>query len=79
MSTLRMDFMTLLLSFRHTAFELLEGSEDAPRDLDAARVQRELLAVLEDKTRGNLTAEESRMMEAVLRELDEALQAATQL
>lgn len=43
--------------------------EQRPPDLDAAAQLIELVALLEEKTRGNLTAEERRLLDQVLYEL----------
>jgi hypothetical protein len=44
-------------------------NEKRPADLDAAAQLIELLAMLEEKTRGNLTAEERQLLDQVLYEL----------
>ena len=44
-------------------------NETRPPDLDAAAQLIELLAMLEEKTRGNLTAEERQLLDQVLFEL----------
>jgi hypothetical protein len=44
-------------------------NEPRPVDLDAAHQLIEILAMLEEKTRGNLTAEERQLLEALLYEL----------
>lgn len=79
MDQLHMDFMTLILSFRATAFALLKGDQDQPADLDAARVQRALLDVIRVKTKGNLSDDEARLLTVALQEIDDALARATQL
>ena len=43
--------------------------EKRPAELDAAHQIIDLLAMLQDKTRGNLTAEERQLLEQVLYEL----------
>jgi hypothetical protein len=45
------------------------GTEPPPPDLDAAGQMIEILGLLEEKTRGNLTPEESTLLEQVLYEL----------
>lgn len=45
------------------------NSEMRPPNLDAASQVIELLAMLEEKTRGNLTAEERQLLDQVLFEL----------
>lgn len=44
-------------------------NETRPADLDAAAQLIEIIAMLEEKTRGNLTAEERQLMDQVLFEL----------
>jgi hypothetical protein len=44
-------------------------NERRPADLDAAGQLIDILAMLEEKTRGNLTAEERQLLEALLYEL----------
>lgn len=44
-------------------------NETRPADLDAAAQLIEIIAMLEEKTRGNLTAEERQLIEQVLFEL----------
>src|SRR5262245_18175079 len=46
-----------------------ETHEKRPPDLDAATQLIDLLAMLEEKTRGNLTAEERQLLETVIFEL----------
>lgn len=71
----RVDFATLVQSFFVTALYHLglaadptTGQASAP-DLPAARQNIEILELLEEKTRGNLDAEEARLLESVLYEL----------
>ncbi len=45
------------------------SNEQRPPNLDAASQVIELLAMLEEKTRGNLTAEERQLLDQVLYEL----------
>jgi hypothetical protein len=45
------------------------SNQRRPPDLDAAAQLIELLAMLEEKTRGNLTAEERQMLDEVIFEL----------
>ena len=42
------------------------GKETAEPDLEAARAMIDLLSMLQEKTRGNLDAEESRLLENLL-------------
>jgi hypothetical protein len=71
----RVDFATLVQSFFVTALHHMglvadpeTGQPSAP-NLAAARQDIEILELLEEKTRGNLDAEESRMLAGVLYEL----------
>lgn len=71
----QVDFATLVHSFFVTALYHLglaadpeAGAPPAP-NLPAARQDIEILELLQAKTRGNLDAEEGRMLEAVLYEL----------
>jgi hypothetical protein len=71
----RVDFATLVQSFLVTALYHLglaadpeTGTPSTP-NLAAARQDIEILELLEEKTRGNLDADESRMLEGVLYEL----------
>ena len=44
-------------------------SNEIVRDLDAARLSIDLLGMLEEKTKGNLSKEEEQLLEGVLYEL----------
>jgi hypothetical protein len=62
------DLSTFIVSLRASA--MLHLSSDAKdRDLPMARQEIDLLGVLEDKTRGNLTGEEERLLSQVLFDL----------
>lgn len=67
------DFTTLVLSLQQSAFLLMGLKEDegldVEVDLDGARVQIDLLAMLQEKTSGNLSDEEERLLRTVLYEL----------
>jgi len=69
-----MDFATFILSLSHSALVHL-GDAPAPdgvavaRDLGMARQTIDLLGLLEQKTRGNLTGEEECLLEQVLYDL----------
>jgi hypothetical protein len=70
----QMDFETLVLSLSTTAMYqlgLVEGPGQAPipADLQAARQTLDMLAVIEEKTRGNLSAREQQLLEQALYEL----------
>ena len=69
----RLDFSTFVLSIIGTAYVHLgdapnpEGQPE--RDLALARQDIDLLAMLEEKTRGNLTGEEERLLNQALYDL----------
>jgi hypothetical protein len=69
------NFASFVLSLAATAAvhcgdRLEPGAEDpGPPDLAAAGQMIDLLALLEEKTRGNLTADEKQLVETVLYEL----------
>jgi hypothetical protein len=68
------DFVTLVLSLSHSVLVYLgdapnpSGASDPP-DLQLARQNLDLLALLSDKTKGNLTGEEERVLEQTLYDL----------
>jgi hypothetical protein len=70
----RIDFATFVLSLSHGALVHLgdapdpSGVKSAP-DLELARQSIDLLSLMEEKTRGNLTGEEERMLANVLSDL----------
>jgi hypothetical protein len=71
---LSVDFTTFVLSLHESALTNLgvKGAEDgdpAAPDLESAQVEIDLLAMLADKTRGNLTDDEDRLLRTVLYEL----------
>ena len=66
------SFETLVLSFGMQAqFELGFGgqADQEPPNLDVARHSIDMLSVLQEKTKGNLSMEESRLLENTLTEL----------
>jgi hypothetical protein len=67
------DFTTLVLSLQQSAFLLMglkeEEGMNVEVDLDGARVQIDLLSMLQEKTSGNLSDEEERLLRTVLYEL----------
>ncbi|HXE74266.1 MAG TPA: DUF1844 domain-containing protein [Candidatus Xenobia bacterium] len=70
----KLDFETLIRSFAGTAMLQLGLIEDPvqgrfPPDLDAARETIDLLGLLREKTRGNLTPSEQAFLEDVLYQL----------
>ena len=70
----KLDFATFILSLSHSALmhlgEAPHPDEDAPKkDLALARQTIDMLGMLEDKTRGNLTEAETRTLDSVLFEV----------
>ncbi len=68
------DFSTFVLSLGHSALVHLGVAPDLPgtqteRDLVLAKQTIDLLGILADKTKGNLTGEEERLMEQLLYDL----------
>jgi hypothetical protein len=69
------NFIGFVISLAHTAAvhfgDIAEPGVDTPpeRNLPAAQQIIDILALLEEKTRGNLTAEERQVLEQVLYEL----------
>ena len=72
--TLPVNFSTLILSLASSAI-LAMGLEKNPhtgqyeKDLDVARFNIDMLAVLKDKTKGNLSTDEQRFLEQVVSDL----------
>ena len=69
-----MDFSTLVLSMASTAMIHLgqvtaPGDEPAPVDLAAAKQAIDILALLEEKTRGNLDDSEQKLLKSLLYDL----------
>lgn len=69
-----LDFVTLILSLREGALVALglvsnEELGDLPADFAAAKYQIEMLALLETKTQGNLTPDETKLLSTVIYEL----------
>jgi hypothetical protein len=68
------DFATFVLSLSHSALVHLGDAPDpsggpARRDVPMAKQTIDLLAVLQEKTEGNLTGEEERLLDQVLYDL----------
>jgi len=64
------DFLVASLRFQaEVALGLFKMKEEEKPDLDAARHLIDLLAVLEEKTKGNLTIDESRLLGNSITEL----------
>ena len=68
------DFATFVLSLSHSALVHLGDVPDpsggpAQRDVAMAKQTIDLLAVLQEKTEGNLTGEEERLLDQVLYDL----------
>lgn len=68
---LQVSFASFLVSLGRTALEHLGDvpETEARADLDLARQTIDLLAILQEKTNGNLDAEEARLLESMLYEL----------
>jgi hypothetical protein len=65
-----MDFSTFVVSLRASAVAHMSGAaEGAEADLPLARQEIDLLGILEEKTRGNLTGEEELLLSQVLFDL----------
>lgn len=65
-----MDFSTFVVSLRASAMaHMSAASESGETDLPLARQEIDLLGILEEKTRGNLTGEEERLLSQVLFDL----------
>jgi hypothetical protein len=69
-----LDFAGFVVSLSHTAlFQLglikIPGAEEPKRDLQGARHTIDLLALLEEKTKGNLTEQEARILKESLFQL----------
>lgn len=69
-----MDFSTFILSLGHSALVHLGVAPDlvgaqSERDLDLARQTIDVIAILAEKTKGNLTGQEERLMEQLLYDL----------
>jgi hypothetical protein len=70
----RIDFSTFVLSLASSAMVHLgcvpdPGGQEEAADLNLARQTIDILALLEAKTRGNLTPEEGRLLARVLHDL----------
>lgn len=66
------DFSTFIVSLRTSAMLHLGSGRDAKAesiDLALARQEIDLLGILEEKTRGNLTGEEERLLSQILFDL----------
>lgn len=68
------DFTTIVLSLRHVALLSLsmvedDSVEDFPPDAEACRMQIDMLEVLKEKTVGNLSEDENKLLDSVLYEL----------
>ena len=71
----KLDFFTFVLGLGSSAFVHLgdaphpETGQAAPVDLALAQQTIDVLAMLQEKTRGNLTTEEDALMNQLLRDL----------
>jgi len=68
------NFATFVLSLSSSAAMNLGGYQDPvsghmPKNLELAKQSIDILAILEEKTRGNLTDEEKKLLETALYEL----------
>jgi len=69
------DFSTFVLSLSHSAFVHLGEAPDpetgkaAPQNLPMARQTIDLIGLLEEKTKGNLTGDEERLLHQILYDL----------
>jgi Domain of unknown function (DUF1844) len=61
-----LDFSTFVVSLRTSAVMHLEGSAEEAVNLALARQEIDLLGLLEEKTRGNLTGDEERLLSQIL-------------
>lgn len=70
----KLDFSTLVLSFATSAMINMGIAPDPQtgktnKNLELAKQNIEILGVLEAKTKGNLTPEESKLLESILSEV----------
>jgi uncharacterized membrane protein len=73
-TTLPMDFSTFIFSLNSSALVLLGIVEDPAtgekvKNLLAAKQTIDILGMIEEKTQGNLTDDEKRLLQNILREL----------
>ena len=69
-----MNFATFIFSLNHSALVHLGAVKDPTsgenvKDLALAKQTIEILALLQEKTKGNLTEEEAKMLESILYDL----------
>lgn len=68
-----LDFSTFVMSLSHSALVHLgdapDGDGKSERQLDLARQTIDILGLLHDKTKGNLTGEEERLLSQALVDL----------
>lgn len=69
-----MDFSTFVLSLGSTAMVNLgqvpaPGSDEPMKDLPAAKQMIDILGILQEKTRGNLTDSEQKLLDSLLYDL----------
>ncbi len=71
----KLDFATFILSLSHSALVHLgeaphpDGGEVPKKDLPLARQTIDMLGLLEEKTRGNLSGDEERLLSQILYDL----------
>ncbi len=68
-----LDFSTFVMSLSHSALVHLgdapDGEGSSTRDLELARQTIDILGLLHDKTKGNLTGDEERLLSQALVDL----------
>jgi hypothetical protein len=65
----KLDFTTFILSISSASFMALQGEGTGKPDLLLARQNIDLLELMLEKTRGNLSPEESKLLEQLLFEV----------
>jgi hypothetical protein len=73
-NNLKLDFTTFIMSMASSAFcslGLIQNpiTQKTEKNLVAAKQQIDLLEMLKEKTKGNLTEDESKLMESALQQL----------
>ena len=66
---LQVDFKSFVLSLAATALLHLKEEKEGEKDLTISRQTIEVLTLLQEKTRGNLTPEEESLLENLLYDL----------
>lgn len=65
----KLDFTTFILSVSSASFMALQGEGTGRPDLMLARQNIDLLELMHEKTRGNLSPEEAKLLEQLLFEV----------